>query len=260
MSLVLFQQEGPIGRIIFNNPVQLNAMTPEMADDLLPVIDQINSKPEIRVVIISGSGRAFSAGGNLQFILDHQNQTPEQNKKEMIEFYSKFLSLRKIEVPTIAMIHGSAMGAGLCIAMICDLRYAADNAKMGVNFAKLGLSSGMGTLYSLSRLLGPTQSADLLLTGRTLPASEALQMGLLNNIFPADILENKVLEIAQQISQNAPIPLKIMKKGLQKASQMSLEEIFDYESEGQAITFATDDLKEGVKSIQEKRAPKFIGK
>jgi enoyl-CoA hydratase/carnithine racemase len=260
MPLILFEKKGPVAKIILNNPDQLNAITPEMADELFPLIPKINQDPEIRVVLVTGSGRAFSSGGNLQFILDHVQKGRAENKKEMIEFYSKFLSLRTIEVPTIAVINGPAMGAGLCIAMACDLRFASADAKMGVNFAKIGLSSGMGCLYFLTHITGSARAADLLFTGRTISAEEAYQIGLISRIFSSEELESKTMEVATQIAQNAPLPLKLMKKGIQKAALSTLEEIFDYESDGQALSFGTEDLKEGIRAMQEKRVPKFVGR
>lgn len=259
MSLILFEQNGPIGKITLNNPEQLNAITPEMGDELKALVPQLNQKKDLRVVIITGTGKAFSAGGNLQFILDRTQRTPEQNKKDMVEFYSKFLSVRHLEVPTIAMINGPTIGAGFCLALACDLRYSSDKAKMGVNFAKLGLSSGMGGLHFVTKLLGPAKAADLFFTGRTLEAPEAFQMGLLNKLCTVENLEKETLAFAEQIAANAPLPLKIMKQGLQKAMNWTLEEVFDYESSGQAQCFPTEDLKEGIKAIQEKRSPIFKG-
>ncbi|MCE9625069.1 MAG: enoyl-CoA hydratase/isomerase family protein [Deltaproteobacteria bacterium] len=260
MSLLLFEQEGPLGKLTLNNPQELNAMTPEMGDAIAAIVPKINANPELRVVILTGAGRAFSAGGNLQFILDHTPQGYDQNKREMIEFYSKFLQLRNIEVPTIAMLNGPAIGAGFLIALACDLRYASSEAKLAANFAKIGLSSGMGGLYWLTKLAGPAVAAELLFTARTFPAEEGLQLGLVNGVFPAADLEAKTREIANQIAANAPLALKIMKKGVQKAVTATLEEVFDYESGGQAQSFATQDLQEGIKAIQEKRVPKFSGK
>src|SRR4029453_15092278 len=227
MPLILTQQEGPVLTLTLNNPDQLNAMTPPMAEELAALIPQINTNGETRGVILTGAGRAFSAGGNLQFILDHTGKDPQENKRKMIEFYSKFLSLRNIEVPVIAAVNGHAMGAGLCIAMACDIRLASSDAKMGVNFAKIGLSSGMGILLFLTRLTSPATAADLLFTGRTLTAEEALSLGLVNRVFAATELNSKAKALAEEVSRNAPLPLKIMKKGIQKAPLLSLEEIFD---------------------------------
>jgi enoyl-CoA hydratase len=192
--------------------------------------------------------------------LDHSKKSHAENQREMVEFYGKFLTLRDIEVPTIAMLHGPAIGAGLLIALACDLRYASTQAKLAANFAKLGISSGMGGLYWLTKIIGPARAADLLLTGRTIGNEEGLSLGLINGVFLPDQLETEVLTIAKQIAQNAPISLKIMKKGIQKAVTATLEEVIAYESDGQARTFATQDLIEGVAAIREKRPPKFQGK
>jgi enoyl-CoA hydratase/carnithine racemase len=235
-------------------------MTPAMGEAIAAMVPKLNADPDLRVVILSGAGRAFSAGGNLQFILDHTSQDFDRNKREMIEFYSRFLTLRNIEVPTIAMLNGPAIGAGLLISLACDLRYAADNAKLAANFAKIGLSSGMGGLYWLTKLAGPAVAAELLFTARTFGAEEGQRLGLVNGVFPAAELEAKVKEIAEQIAANAPLALKTMKQGVQRAVMANLEEVFDYESAGQAKSFATQDLLEGIKAIQEKRTPKFTGR
>lgn len=260
MPLVIFEKQGPVGLLTLNNPDNLNAMTEAMGEAIAEKVAELNRDSELRVVIVRGAGRAFSAGGDFKFILDHTRKTRVQNEREMVEFYSKFLSLRQIEAPTIAMIHGPAIGAGFLIALACDLRYAAGGAKMGANFAKIGLSSGMGGLYWLTRLAGPAVAADLLFTGRTLGAEEAFELKLINGVFSAESLEARVLEIARQIAINAPLPLKIMKKGVQKAALASLEEVLDYESQGQALCFETMDLQEGIHAIKEKRQPHFKGK
>ena len=260
MSLVLFKQDGPVGWLTLNNPDNLNAMTEAMGRALEAIVPQINQTEEIRVVILSGAGRAFSAGGDFDFILKHTNQPPEANQRQMIEFYSRFLVLRDIEVPTIAMIGGHAIGAGFLIALACDLRYAAKEAKMAANFAKIGLSSGMGGLYWLTRLAGPARAAELLLTGRTITAVEAEKIGLINEVCEREHLESKVQEVAHQIVANAPVALKIIKKGIQLAAQSNLEEVLQYESKGQAGTFQTSDLQEGIRAIREKRSPNFQGK
>jgi enoyl-CoA hydratase len=260
MTRLLFEQKGSIGWLTLNNPDNLNAMTHEMGEAIQEMVPKLNANKELRVVILSGAGRAFSAGGDLQFILDHSKKSLAENQKEMVEFYGKFLTLRDIEVPTIAMLNGPAIGAGLLIALACDLRYAVAGTKLAANFVKLGISSGMGGLYWLTKIVGPARAADLLLTGRTFTSEEGLALGLLNGIFSMEQLKPQVQAIAEQIAQNAPISLKIIKKGIQKAVTASLEEVIDYESRGQAQTFITEDLLEGVAAIREKRPPKFQGK
>jgi enoyl-CoA hydratase len=260
MTRLIFEQYGSIGRLILNNPDNLNAMTHEMGNAIQAMVPELNTKKDLRVVILSGAGRAFSAGGDLDFILDHSKKSLAENQKEMVEFYGKFLSLRDIHVPTIAMLNGPAIGAGLLIALACDLRYAVSGAKLAANFAKLGLSSGMGGLYWLTKIAGPARAADLMLTGRTINSEEGVALGLINGVFPPEQLEKEVLSIAKQIAENAPISLQIIKKGIQKAVTATLNEVIDYESRGQAQTFITEDLIEGVAAIREKRPPKFQGK
>jgi enoyl-CoA hydratase len=260
MSLVLFKQEGPVAWLTLNNPDNLNAMTHPMGEAIEKIVPQLNANRELRVVILRGAGRAFSAGGDLQFILDHTKKSPKENQSEMLEFYAKFLSLRNIEVPTIAMINGPAIGAGFLVALCCDLRFAAEGAKLAANFAKIGLSSGMGGLYWLTRLGGPAVAADLLFTGRTMDAAEAKAMGFINDFYKDEALEARVTDVAKTIAANAPIALKIMKRGIQKAVTAELSELLQYEAAGQAQSFGTEDLIEGVESIKAKKPPKFRGR
>ena len=259
MELIKFEKQGAIGRLPLNNPENLNAMTEAMGKAIEAMVPKINEERDLRVLILSGEGRAFSAGGDFDFILRHTQQSEAQNQKEMVEFYGRFLKLREIKVPTLAMINGHAIGAGLLISLACDLRYAATGAKLAVNFPKIGLSSGMGGLYWLTKLAGAVNAADLLLTGRTIEAQEAKTMGLINEALPREELEKRVLEVAEQICANAPIAIRIIKKGIQKAVTANLDEVLQYESQGQAQTFATQDLIEGVEAIRGKRVPEFKG-
>lgn len=259
MSLVLLENHGPIATLILNNPDNLNAMTEAMGDAIMERVEQINTQTQTRVVILTGAGRAFSAGGDLDFIAKRAEISWQDNQRDMQEFYRKFLSLRDIRVPTLAKIQGHAIGAGCLIALACDLRYANTHAKMAVNFAKLGLSSGMGGLYTLVRLAGPAHAADLLLTGRTIDMATAEQMGLINEALESESLESRVQEIAESIAQNSPLALRIMKRGIQATAYRSLKEVMQFESEGQAECFETRDLQEGIQAIREKRPPNFKG-
>ncbi|MCB1215271.1 MAG: enoyl-CoA hydratase/isomerase family protein [Deltaproteobacteria bacterium] len=257
MSLVLLEEKNSIATLTFNHPDKLNAMTEAMGEAMQSRVEEIKQKPNLRVIIIQGAGRAFSAGGDLQFLLDHQKNTPEENTQKMLAFYSKFLALREIPVPTLAKIHGHAIGAGLLVSLACDLRYASQESKLAVNFAKLGLSSGMGGLYTLSRLAGMARAAELAFTGKTILASEAQEIGLINQVYPAEKLDQEVQKIAESIAANGPIALKIIKKGLQMAPEASLEKILNYEAQGQAQCYASEDLKEGIEAIRAKRSPNF---
>ena len=175
-----YRREGAIGILSLNRPAKLNAMTDAMGDALQALVPELNADPELRCLLVTGEGRAFSAGGDLDFLETNSRRDPAENEPTMKAFYTKFLAIREVEVPTIALLHGRATGAGLCFALGCDMRLAADDALLSVNFVRVGLTPGMGGTWSLERLVGPARAAELLFTGRTVTAAEALTMGLVN--------------------------------------------------------------------------------
>ncbi|MBI2339952.1 MAG: enoyl-CoA hydratase/isomerase family protein [Deltaproteobacteria bacterium] len=210
--------------------------------------------------ILTGAGRAFSSGGNLDMIESRTRKKEATNKKELKMFYRIFLDVRNLKIPVIAAVNGHAIGAGFCLALACDLRYASLEAKMGANFAKIGLAPGMGGTWLITRLIGPTRAAEVLLLAENLSAKRAFDMGLLNGVFEADKLLPHVHGVAKVIAENGPMPVVLIKKGIQKALHGTLEQMFDYDSACQAKTFTTEDIKEGIRAIREKRSPLFQGK
>lgn len=262
MKSILFEKEGPpnhsIAWIILNDPDRLNALSDDMGHEIQKLVPRINKDKSIRVVILTGSGRAFSAGGHLDIIIARTQKKPATNQKEMLAFYKKFLSIRNIEVPVIAMINGHAIGAAFCMTLACDFRVASPQAKMGVNFVKIGLSPGMGGTFLLPQVLGIPRAMDLLLTGRTLNADEALQKGIVHHLFPQDFLKEETLKLAREIAANAPLAVKVAKKGIQSYLK-TLEQQLLFESKGQARIFKSKDIVEGIEAIRAKRAPIFQG-
>ncbi len=257
---VLLEKDGYIGRIIFNDPDRLNAMTLELAEEFPKVIEEVKNDPELRCVILTGAGRAFSAGGNLDMIFDKMKKTPEANEAEMQQFYNSFLCIRDLEIPTIAYINGHAIGAGFCVALACDLRITHEKAKMGVNFTRLGLSPGMGATWLLGRLSHYTVAANLLFTARTISAAEAQRLGLVNEVHSVDQAAAAVQQLAETIALNSPVAVRETKKALQANLTLPLPDALVNESKGQAVCFQTEDLGEGVNAIKEKREPQFKGK
>ncbi len=259
MTPILFEKDGPIARIIFNDPDRLNALSEDMGIAIEKLVPQINKDTSIRAVILTGAGRAFSAGGNLDILEARTKKSKAVNQKEMVRFYNRFLSILNIKVPTIAMINGPAIGAAFAIALACDLRTASLNAKMGVNFVRIGLSPGMGSTYLLPRILGVPQAMDLLLTGRTITAEEALRKNIIHHLYAEEVLKEETEKIAQEIASNAPIAVKLAKQGIREALP-PLSKALLFESKGQGVCFGTQDLKEGVAAIRAKRNPYFSGK
>jgi enoyl-CoA hydratase len=177
----------------------------------------------------------------------------------MRDFYALFLSVRDLPVPSIAAIQGAAIGAGLAIALACDLRIAAREAKLGLNFTKLGIHPGMGSSWTLPRLVGPAHAADLLFGGRIVDGVEAERIGLVNRAVARDDVVATALAQAEEIAACAPLAVRGTKRALARTASVSLADQLDFEAEQQAICYESADLAEGLRAVREKRLPRFDG-
>lgn len=251
--------DGHVAELLLARPDARNAMTEAMGEEVVQAVDWL-AESDVRAVLVRGEGKAFSAGGDLSFLEARTASSRAENEATMRSFYGLFLSIRKLRVPTIAVLHGPAMGAGLCFALACDLRLAAKSARMGLNFVKLGLHPGMGATYLLPRIAGPSVAADLLLTGRTIDALEAQRLGLVSEVTEDDALLPRARWLAKEISENGPLSVKRCKGSLQASADRTLEEALDGEASAQAADYATKDLAEGVRAAKERRTPVFEGK
>lgn len=261
MSLpVTLDISGPIATLTLNRPEKLNALTHDMGDLVVEAVSRLNAEREVRVLVVRGAGRAFSAGGDLDWLLENARRSQAENRAGMEAFYQKFLSLRRLEVPAIAMIQGRATGAGFCFALGCDLRVASHDAIFSANFVRVGLNPGMGGSYSLTKLLGPGLASELILTGRDVFAEEALELGLITRMVTPEDLESTTYALAEQIAANAPLGVRHAKAALLLAQTAPLEQVLAREAEGQAECFASRDLSEGVEAARSRRAPDFKGR
>jgi enoyl-CoA hydratase len=170
---VRLEHDGPLSWIVLSRPDARNALSEEMGVSISQFVREIDCRKEARVALLRGEGSAFSAGGDLAFLDARAASTPEENRRTMRAYYELFLSVMRLRVPSIAVVNGAAMGAGMCLALACDMRLAARGATMALNFVRLGLHPGMGATYTLPRLVGPSKAAELLLTGRRVAAGEA---------------------------------------------------------------------------------------
>jgi enoyl-CoA hydratase len=250
---------GRICRIVLDRPDKQNAMSVEMGEELGAAVDAVNQTAEARVVLVQGEGRAFSAGGDFDVIERNASRTPEENRRGMLAFYRSYLSVLRLSTPSIAVIHGAAIGAGLCLAMACDLRLAAREAKLGANFVRVGLHPGMGCSLLMPRLVGNAVAAELLLTGRILNGEEAEAIGLVNKSVPRDELMRLVEQTADQIASAAPIAVAQTKATLALPLLAELERTLEREASAQAVDFTTSDLREAVSAFRAGRAPEFKG-
>jgi enoyl-CoA hydratase/carnithine racemase len=245
-------------RLVLDNPDQRNAMSEPMTASWVRAIDALADDRDVRVVVVTGEGSAFCSGGNTSWIASEPEAGVDHLRDRMMPFYRAWLSIRRLEVPTIAAVNGPAIGAGLCLALACDLRYAASGAKLGAPFVKLGMHAGMGGTFLLPDVVGEAAARDLLLTGRVVDADEALRLGLVSRVIDSDAFGAAVLEAATGIAGNAPIATRYTKVAL--ASRFSdLEACLQWEALAQPATLTTADLQEGIRAAQERRTAEFTG-
>jgi enoyl-CoA hydratase len=256
-------EEG-IVTLAFNRPETRNAMTPAMGAEIVHAVEELRGDPSVRVCVLTGSGKAFSSGGDLSMIARDTGARSGGEAPTMAgaphEFYQRYLAVRRLPVPTIAAINGHAIGAGLCVALACDLRLAVADAKLGMTFTKLGIHPGMGATYFLPRLIGTARACELFFTGRVFDAAEAERLGIVNRVAAREDFAGAVRALAEEIAAAAPIPVRMVKKAIYRGVRDDLDEMLDYESLNQGMTFLTADAREGISAILEKRVPKFVGK
>lgn len=254
---VVMEKRGRVCILTLNAPKTLNAMDDQMAKDFEEVVSQIMRDPDPRVVVVTGAGRAFSAGANLDMMLERMAADPVSNKEHIFTFYRRFLSIMELKIPSIAAINGHAVGAGAGLIMACDIRLAAENCKIGLPFAKMGLHPGMGAEYFLPRIIGRARTFELLMTGETVTAEEAYRIGLVNHLASPEELMSRAMELAEKIAAMPVRPIRMLKESIDAAIQSNLTDSVRRETLYQALCFNSDDLKEGVNAVREKRAPQF---
>lgn len=248
-----------VARLVLDNPTQRNAMSEQMTRSWVSAIEQLATDREVRVVIVTGEGSAFCSGGDPRWIASEPDAPVDRLRTRMIAFYRAWLTIRALEVPTIAALNGPAVGAGLCLALACDLRYAAAGARLSAPFVRLGMNPGMAATYLLPEVVGEANARELLLTGRTVDAEEARSIGLVNRVFADADFAAAVQAIAEGIAATAPIASRYTTVALRGGGHRDLESAIQWEALAQPITLATEDLQEGVAAAREKRPPRFRG-
>ncbi|GEP38820.1 3-hydroxybutyryl-CoA dehydratase [Nocardioides psychrotolerans] len=248
-----------VALLVLDNPDMRNAMSDEMTTSWVEAIDELVADASVRAVVVTGEGAAFCSGGNTSWIASEPDASVDHLRTRMLAFYRAWLSIRRLEVPTIAAINGAAIGAGLCMALACDLRFAASGAKMGLPFVKLGMHPGMAGTYLLPHVVGEAVAKDLLLTGRIVEGQEAQALGLVSRVMERETFLDDALEVAAGIAATAPIASRLTKLALADGGHQDVEACLQWEAMAQPITLATADLQEGIRAAQEKRPAVFTG-
>jgi len=254
---ITLEHEAHVGLLILNRPQQRNAMDTAMAAEFRDAMDRIKQLTDIKVLVVTGAGSAFTAGGDLQMFPGWVESTPMEIETALYDFYGAFLSIRRLPIPTIAAVNGSAIGAGACLALACDMRFAAESASIGFTFIRLGINPGMGAEYLLYRLVGPAKTKELLMTGDILSAEDAGAVGLVNRVIPDARFKETVMGIARRIAGMPGLPLKVIKENTDGAHRGSLSDTLHKEAVYQGITFQEANFQEGIQAMLEKRAPEF---
>jgi len=266
-DLLTLERRDKVALLTFQDPDRLNAMTEAMGEAIAAACGELAADSEVRAVVLTGAGRAFSAGGDLEMLdritaegnADPGGPTRERNRIFMGRFYRLYLSVRDLPQPTLAAIGGHAIGAGCCVALACDLRIAAQEARIGLNFTRLGIHPGMAATWTLPRLVGPAHAADLLYTGRLLQGEEAARIGLVNRALPREQVLEDAMATAALIAGNGPLAVRGTKRSLRLSEGHDLDQQLDTEAAEQAVCYESADLIEGLAASRERRDPAFKG-
>lgn len=251
-------EKGRIAVLAFNNPATRNSMTLELAEAFEAELQALLAEETyVRALVITGAGGVFSSGGDFQLLKSFAEKDPEENKRFMLAFYRMFLDVRQLPFPVLAAVNGHAVGASLALALACDLRYFTPDAKYAFNFVKIGIHPGMGSSFLLREIGGLHNATELLLTGRYFNGEEALRRGLCHGLHPKDEVLDRTLEVAWEIAAAAPQAVRLCKRGLLQSPAPGFEQALEYEASSQAQNYASEDFREALRAIEEKRAPRF---
>jgi enoyl-CoA hydratase/carnithine racemase len=246
-----------IAMLTLDVPERRNAMTEALTAAWGDAIVALRGDDQLRCVVVTGAGPAFCAGGDLSWIDTGASLSVAAIRSRMLPFYRTWLSVRDLEVPTIAAINGAAIGAGLALALACDLRYAVPDAPLSAPFTLLGMHAGMATTWLLPEVVGLPVAREMLLTGRTLTGAEAVQARLVNRTFPANSFMTDVLQVARSVASRAPLATRLTKAALADGGHASFEAALAWEALAQPVTMAGEDLQEGLRAQRERRPPRF---
>ena len=254
---IIYKVSDRIATITMNRPKSLNSMSLDLVEGFIRSLQEAETDSQVRVVVVTGSGRAFSAGGDLKTLDDLH--TTEERRQFIVKVGTIVKLIHDMSKPVIAMVNGVAAGAGFNLALACDMAYAADNAKFIQSFVNVGLSPDCGGFYYLAKAVGMAKAKELMLTARPVGAQEAEHLNLVNGVFAQEEVEAATMKLATRLAEAAPLAVAMTKEAVNDYSA-SLEETLTFESLASSSLLGTVDFKEGVTAFAEKRAPRFWGK
>ena len=257
-TLILSKENG-IATITLNRPEVLNALNTRASDELGMAIEETGRDISIRVLVITGAGRGFCAGGDLKD-LPLTPGDPAASQKTLEEWHKILLSIRRLDKPVITAVNGVAMGGGMDLALMCDIRIASENARFGEAYVRIGGVPDSGGTYLLPRLIGTARACELLFTGDIIDAREAERIGLVNKVVPAEQLESSTRELAARLAGGPPVSMGLIKKAIYSSETQDPESALHSIALMTSLNMETQDAKEGVAAFIEKRQPAYKGK
>jgi enoyl-CoA hydratase/carnithine racemase len=259
---IVFETEGSIALLTLNRPERLNAFDLHMSDEIIDALDRVQGESRLRVLIITGAGRAFCAGGDVRTPGEIGTERTPMEARDWLKRLGQRLplALQQLEKPVIAAINGVAAGGGLDLACACDLRIAAETATFISVFARIGLFPGTGGCWFLPRLVGIERACELIWTGESIDAHEALRIGLVGRVVPPEQLLPTARELAGRLARAAPLAVRLAKNAIYRGLQQDLATHLDWAATAETITLTSEDHREGLAAQRERRQPRFQGR
>lgn len=261
-DMLLVERRGAVMVLTMNRPDALNAMTPELTDEMRHAVESAAGDAEIRALVVTGAGRAFCAGGDVKNMSSQiGRRTPNDVRRRIREGTGPLiLALASIEKPVVAAVNGLAYGGGFSVALACDIVCAARSARFAQAFVKRGLVPDTGSTWFLPRLIGPWRARELMFTGEPLDAQRAWELGLVNRICSDESLLTEAIALAGELANGPTVALGIIKTLVNEGMRGDLRAAIDAEADAQGIAMETEDFREGVAALLEKRPPNFVGR
>ena len=257
---IRYEAADHVATLTWHRPEQRNALTPTMLGEAMQALREAQADDAVRVLVITGAGRAFCAGGDTKAMAQVIAGSGPPEREQLGQIQELQLMLRRFPKVLIAAVNGAAYGAGLDLACSADFRLAADTARFCEVYVRLGLAPGGGGAWLLPRLVGVTSALDLVLSGEPIDAAEALRIGLVSRVVPAADLASATREFAQRFVLSAPRSIQVAKRALYRGLEMPLDAALDFIRPHIAALRQTEDHKEGLRALQERRLPRFEGR
>lgn len=255
---LLTRIENRIGYITFNRPAVLNSFTPDFLSKLIDVVTAFEKNDDVRVIVLTGTGKAFSSGGDKSFLRALTRMTPFEIRSTVYSWFGGAAKAIKLcRKPTIAAVNGPAVGAGCEMAVACDFRVVARDAFFCESWIELGVIPPLGGMFLLPRLVGLGRAADMVMRGVRIHGEEAKAIGLANEVVDSDELETATRRLAEELAAKAPLALSIAKDGLRRGMESTLASEWEFNVFAQSMLLNGDDFDEAVTAMEEKRKPRF---